>query len=115
MDSESVGGIGEVPPVKLPRFMARYRFFFHPIRYTSLGLAVCEAMMLGKPAVCFLRPEWLETMRAQIPDYVAELPSLVDEINAGTIAVKPNTMPLADVEAIWTRPDPPGERTVLVP
>jgi NADPH:quinone reductase-like Zn-dependent oxidoreductase len=47
--------------------------------------------------------------------YLAELPSLVDEINAGTIAVKPNTMALADVEAIWTRPDPPGERTVLVP
>jgi NADPH:quinone reductase-like Zn-dependent oxidoreductase len=47
--------------------------------------------------------------------YLAELPSLVAEIDAGTIAVKPNTMPLADVEAIWTRPDPPGERTVLVP
>ena len=47
--------------------------------------------------------------------YLAELPSLVDEINAGTIAVKPRVMPLADVEAIWTRPDPPGERTVLVP
>ncbi len=47
--------------------------------------------------------------------YLAELPSLVDEIDAGTIAAKPNTMPLADVEAIWTRPDPPGERTVLVP
>ena len=47
--------------------------------------------------------------------YVAELPSLVHEINAGTIAVKPNTVSLADVEATWTRPDPPGERTVLVP
>jgi len=47
--------------------------------------------------------------------YLAELPSLVDEINADTIAVKPNTQPLTDVEAIWTRPDPPGERTVLVP
>jgi hypothetical protein len=47
--------------------------------------------------------------------YLAELPSLVDEIDAGTIAVKPNMMPLADVAAIWTRSDPPGERTVLVP
>jgi NADPH:quinone reductase-like Zn-dependent oxidoreductase len=47
--------------------------------------------------------------------YLTELPSLVDEISAGTIAVKPNVLPLADVEAIWTRPDPPGERTVLVP
>jgi len=47
--------------------------------------------------------------------YLAELPSLVREISAGTIAVKPNTVPLADVEAIWARPNPPGERTVLVP
>jgi NADPH:quinone reductase-like Zn-dependent oxidoreductase len=47
--------------------------------------------------------------------YLAELPSLVDEINKGTIAVTANTMPLAQVEQIWTRPDVPGQRTVLVP
>ena len=47
--------------------------------------------------------------------YLAELPSLIDEINAGTIAVTPNTLPLHDVESIWTQADPPGQRTVLVP
>ena len=47
--------------------------------------------------------------------YLAELPSLVDEISKGTIAVTANTMPLAQVEQIWTRPDVPGQRTVLVP
>jgi NADPH:quinone reductase-like Zn-dependent oxidoreductase len=47
--------------------------------------------------------------------YLAELPSLVDEIDAGTIAVKANSRPLADVEEIWAQPDAPGERTVLVP
>ena len=47
--------------------------------------------------------------------YLGELPSLVDEINAGTIAVTANIMPLAQVEQIWTRPDIPGQRTVLVP
>jgi NADPH:quinone reductase-like Zn-dependent oxidoreductase len=47
--------------------------------------------------------------------YRAELPSLVDEIDAGTIAVKTNTMPLADVEKIWARADEPGKRTVLIP
>jgi NADPH:quinone reductase-like Zn-dependent oxidoreductase len=47
--------------------------------------------------------------------YLAELPSLVDEINQGTIAVTANTTPLAQVEQIWTRPDVPGQRTVLVP
>lgn len=38
------------------------------------GANVREAMMLGKPAVCFLRPEWLENIRKEIPDYVSELP-----------------------------------------
>jgi NADPH:quinone reductase-like Zn-dependent oxidoreductase len=47
--------------------------------------------------------------------YLAELPSLVDAIEAGTIAVHPNTVPLADVERVWTRADLPGERTVLLP
>ena len=47
--------------------------------------------------------------------YLAELPSLVDEIDAGTIGVKANTVSLADVEEIWGRHDVPGERTVLVP
>jgi len=49
MGSEELGGLGEVPPHELPRFAARYRFMLHPARYTSLGLAVCEAMTLGVP------------------------------------------------------------------
>ena len=58
----------------------------------------------------------LETARDVSPEgYLAELPTLVDEINAGAIAVKPNLMPLSDVEAIWTTADVPGERTVLLP
>ncbi|MCE5267279.1 MAG: glycosyltransferase [Planctomycetaceae bacterium] len=51
MGSEALGGLGEVSPPRLAAFEARYRFFFNPIRYTSLGLAVCEAMMLGMPVV----------------------------------------------------------------
>jgi NADPH:quinone reductase-like Zn-dependent oxidoreductase len=47
--------------------------------------------------------------------YLAELPSLVREINTGTITITPATVPLADVEAAWSQPEPPGARTVLVP
>ena len=47
--------------------------------------------------------------------YLAELPSLVDEIDAGTIAVTANPLPLVDVEKIWRQADVPGARTVLVP
>ena len=44
-------GLGEVLHPQLPSFQCRYRFFFNPIRYTSLGLAVCEALMMGIPVV----------------------------------------------------------------
>ncbi len=44
-------GLGEVLHPQLPEFISKYRFFFNPIRYTSLGLAVCEALMQGIPVV----------------------------------------------------------------
>jgi hypothetical protein len=44
-------GLGEVLHPQLPEFQSRYRFFFNPIRYTSLGLAICEALMMGVPVV----------------------------------------------------------------
>ncbi|PWK77218.1 glycosyl transferase family 1 [Mucilaginibacter oryzae] len=44
-------GLGEVLHPQLPAFQSNYRFFFNPIRYTSLGLAICEAMMMGIPVV----------------------------------------------------------------
>jgi len=47
--------------------------------------------------------------------YLAELPSLLAEISAGTIAVRVNPVPLAAVEQAWTQPERPGQRTVLVP
>jgi hypothetical protein len=51
MASEEMGGLGEVSPPDLARFMADYRFYFHPVRYTSLGLSLCEAMTVGLPVV----------------------------------------------------------------
>lgn len=38
------------------------------------GATAREAMMLGKPVVCFIRPEWLESLREEIPEYADELP-----------------------------------------
>lgn len=51
MDSASVGGDGELSQLELPEALAAHRFFFHPIRHTSLGLAAIEAMMAGTPVV----------------------------------------------------------------
>jgi hypothetical protein len=43
------------------------------------------------------------------------LAAAADASSDGAIAVKANTMPLADVEEAWTCEEAPGERTVLVP
>jgi hypothetical protein len=57
MGADEMGGIGEVLHAQLPAFAARYRFLFNPIRYTSLGLAVIEAMMVGLPVVALATTE----------------------------------------------------------
>lgn len=51
MGSEARGGLGDVRARELFGLEVQYRCFFHPIRYTSLGLALLEAMMLGLPVV----------------------------------------------------------------
>jgi hypothetical protein len=48
------GGIGQIedlPQERLHDEMARRRVYLHPIRWTSLGLALIEAMHLGMPVV----------------------------------------------------------------
>lgn len=57
MGAAEAGGLGEVQHAELPAFAARYRYFFNPIRYTSMGLAVVEAMMAGLPIVGFATTE----------------------------------------------------------
>ncbi|MGN8057403.1 glycosyltransferase family 4 protein [Pedobacter sp. 22163] len=62
MGAESYG-IGEVLHPQLPAFISNYRFFFNPIRYTSLGLAVCEAMMQGMPIIGMATTEMAVTIK----------------------------------------------------
>lgn len=77
MQAEKLGGLGEVPHVELAQFMARYRFFFNPIRYTSLGLAVCEAMMLGMPIAGLATTELTTVVENGVSGYVS---TNVDEL-----------------------------------
>jgi glycosyltransferase involved in cell wall biosynthesis len=63
MGAKEVGGLGEIPLDELPGFITQYRFFFNPIRYTSLGLAVCEAMMAGMPVVGMATTEMVAVIK----------------------------------------------------
>ena len=64
----------DVPNRKLRYYQAQADIVVDMLTYGWFGANVREAMMLGKPAVCFLRPEWLDNARKEIPQYVDELP-----------------------------------------
>ncbi len=63
MESELAGGLGEIPNLELPGLLARYRFYFHPTRWTSLGLSAIEAMMSGLPLVGLATTELATVIR----------------------------------------------------
>ncbi|GAA4323675.1 glycosyltransferase family 4 protein [Pigmentiphaga soli] len=70
MDSESMGGLGEISNTGVAEFVSRYRFFFNPIRYTSLGLSVVEAMMAGVPVVGLATTELATVIDNGVNGYV---------------------------------------------
>jgi glycosyltransferase involved in cell wall biosynthesis len=65
MDAGSIGGIEDVPQHRLHDEMARRRVYLHPIRWTSLGLSLIEAMHLGMPVVALATTEAVEAVPLQ--------------------------------------------------
>jgi glycosyltransferase involved in cell wall biosynthesis len=70
MSAAELDGLGEISHSQLPAFQSRYRFFFNPIRYTSLGLAVCEAMMLGMPIIGLATTELVTVVENGVSGYI---------------------------------------------
>jgi hypothetical protein len=57
-DSKKVaGGFGDLPQAEVHERMKAYRFYFNPIRYTSLPLSILEAMEIGLPVVALATTE----------------------------------------------------------
>src|SRR3546814_19537564 len=57
-----------------------YRFFFNPIRYTSLGLAVLEAMMAGLPVVGLATTETATLVENGVNGYEIERESWQERV-----------------------------------
>jgi len=70
MGTKEYGGLGEVLHPGLASFTSKYRFMFNPIRYTSLGLAVCEAMMIGLPVVTLATTEYTTVIKDGINGFI---------------------------------------------
>lgn len=65
MGAAALGGSEDLPQRRLHAEMARRRVYLHPIRWTSLGLSLIEAMHLGMPVVALATTEAVEAVPAE--------------------------------------------------
>lgn len=83
MGTKEYGGLGEVLHPQLPSFISKYRFLFNPIRYTSLGLAVLESMMIGIPFVGLATTEYVTVIQNKISGYIhTDVDFLIEKMKA---------------------------------
>jgi hypothetical protein len=81
IDSEALGGVGDVPYPELHRQLAAYRFLFSPMRATSLPLAVIEAMTIGLPVVALATTELPTVVEDGVTGYVScDVDYLIDRM-----------------------------------
>ncbi|MCA1192140.1 glycosyltransferase [Saccharopolyspora sp. 6V] len=64
LDPERVRAHEDPPQREMHRALARRRLYLHPYRWTSLGLALVEAMHLGMPVVALATTEAVEAVPA---------------------------------------------------
>ncbi|HEY3524291.1 MAG TPA: glycosyltransferase family 4 protein, partial [Candidatus Limnocylindrales bacterium] len=74
-----LGGLEPVPHEELGAVMARYRLYFHPIRYTSFGMAACEAMLIGLPVVALATTEMPTVIEDGVNGFASTDPAVLVE------------------------------------
>lgn len=74
MKSAEIGGIGEIHYSRLHQTVADYRFLFSPMRYSSLPLAVIEAMTIGMPIVALATTELPRVIQNGVHGFVSTDP-----------------------------------------
>ena len=80
IDARSLGGIEDLPQADLHAEMARRRVYLHPIRWTSLGLSLLEAMHLGMPVVALATTEVHEAVPPEAGVVSTKLDVLEDAV-----------------------------------
>lgn len=70
INAHELNGLASLSHRELLELEGHYRFVFNPIRYPSLGLAICEAMMVGLPIVGLATTEMVTAVENNVSGYV---------------------------------------------
>jgi hypothetical protein len=82
MGAGARGGYENLPQHELHRELARRRVYLHPIRWTSLGLSLIEAMHLGMPVVALATTEVPEAVPADAGVVSTNVRTLVESLKS---------------------------------
>lgn len=81
MGTEEFGGLGDIPYRELHHWLSHYRFLFSPMRYTSLPLAVVEAMTIGMPVVALATTALPSVIEDGCNGFIScDVPALLDRM-----------------------------------
>ena len=64
----------DIPNLEIRYLQVQADIILDMLSFGWFGATSREGMMLGKPVICYLNPEFLEIVRKEIPDYVNGLP-----------------------------------------
>jgi NADPH:quinone reductase-like Zn-dependent oxidoreductase len=108
---------GKPAEAAIPAIVRRREDRARPLRWVQIGAVAGPDVALPSAA---LRAANLKVMGSgqgsvSISGIVEELPALARAIDAGTLPVGADPVPLAEVESAWTAPVPIGRRLVFVP
>ncbi|WP_327047362.1 glycosyltransferase [Microbispora sp. NBC_01189] len=73
----AMGAFEDLPQSAMHAELARRRVYLHPYRWTSLGLSLIEAMMIGMPVVALATTEAVEAVPPEAGVVSTKIPSLL--------------------------------------
>jgi hypothetical protein len=81
METEELGGLGDMSYRTMHQVIGEHRFLFSPMRYTSLPLAVIEALTLGMPVVALATTELPTVIEDGVHGYLScDIDALVERM-----------------------------------
>ncbi|MEW9533559.1 glycosyltransferase [Microbispora sp. NPDC049125] len=72
-----LGTFEDLPQAQMHTALARRRVYLHPYRWTSLGLSLIEAMMIGMPVVALATTEAVEAVPPEAGVVSTKVPTLM--------------------------------------
>ncbi len=101
----------------MPALLTRRADRSRPLDWIQIGSVAGTTIVLPSELLSSANLRLLGSGQGSISTagIIAELPALIHELAAGSLTIRANAVPLAEVEAVWNAPTPHGQCIVFIP